>query len=153
MVALLQDDVPTSYYAVFDGHAGTDAAFYAASQLHEKLVRNRHFASDPSQALREAFLETDHAFVTEHENEVRASLNRASAARRNHRVPFPFAEIERRHDGRGEPHPRQLIAHRLAGRLPGGPRPRRRRHPARRPAQARQKRNDTLPYSHSIPVA
>lgn len=65
-----QDDVPTSYYAVFDGHAGTDAAFYAASQLHEKLVSNAKFASEPSEALREAFLATDLAFVTEHENEV-----------------------------------------------------------------------------------
>lgn len=62
--------MPTSYYAVFDGHAGTDAAFYAASQLHEKLVRNPKFASDPCGALKEAFIATDLAFVSEHENEV-----------------------------------------------------------------------------------
>lgn len=69
-LVVIQDDVPTSYYAVFDGHAGTDAAFYAASQLHEKLVRNSKFATEPSEALREAFLATDAAFVSEHENEV-----------------------------------------------------------------------------------
>ncbi|KAK4004606.1 hypothetical protein OUZ56_006339 [Daphnia magna] len=68
-ICSIRDDVPTSYYAVFDGHAGTDAAFYAASQLHEKLVSNAKFASEPSEALREAFLATDLAFVTEHENE------------------------------------------------------------------------------------
>ena len=68
-----QDEIPTSYYAVFDGHAGTDAAFYAASQLHEKMVSNPKFATEPSEALREAFLATDLAFVTEHENEVRAA--------------------------------------------------------------------------------
>ncbi|XP_057372257.1 WASH complex subunit 2-like [Daphnia carinata] len=68
-ICSIRDDVPTSYYAVFDGHAGTDAAFYAASQLHEKLVRNSKFATEPSEALREAFLATDLAFVTEHENE------------------------------------------------------------------------------------
>ena len=65
-----QDDIPTSYYAVFDGHAGTDAAFYAASQLHEKMVSNPKFTTEPSEALREAFLSTDLAFVAEHENEV-----------------------------------------------------------------------------------
>ncbi|EFX85505.1 hypothetical protein DAPPUDRAFT_127609 [Daphnia pulex] len=68
-ICSIRDDVPTSYYAVFDGHAGTDAAFYAASQLHEKLVSNPKFATEPSEALREAFLATDLAFVTEHENE------------------------------------------------------------------------------------
>ena len=62
--------MPTSYYAVFDGHAGTDAAFYAASQLHEKLVSNAKFPAQPEQALKEAFLETDRSFVNEHENEV-----------------------------------------------------------------------------------
>lgn len=133
--------MPTSYYAVFDGHAGTDAAFYAASQLHEKLVRNRHFATDPSQALREAFLETDHAFVTEHENEVSTRRSTQSIHRDETLISIRFAEIEGRHHGRSEPHPRQLAAHRLARRLAGGARSRRRRHPAGRPAQARPKRN------------
>ena len=65
----LKDDIPTSYYAVFDGHAGTDAAFYAASQLHEKLVGHSAFVSDPATALKEAFVATDDAFVCQHENE------------------------------------------------------------------------------------
>lgn len=58
---------------MFDGHAGTDAAFYSASQLHEKMVLNPKFATNPSDALREAFLATDSAFVSEHENEVSVS--------------------------------------------------------------------------------
>ena len=66
----LQDEIPTSYYAVFDGHAGTDAAFYAASQLHFKLVNNANFLTEPRLALKEAFLETDKCFINKIENEV-----------------------------------------------------------------------------------
>ena len=35
-----------------------------------KLVRNSKYTTDPGQALKEAFLATDHSFVLEHENEV-----------------------------------------------------------------------------------
>ena len=38
-----------SYYSVFDGHAGTDAACYAASHLHELLVASQHYPEDPVQ--------------------------------------------------------------------------------------------------------
>ena len=38
-----------SYYSVFDGHAGTDAACYAASHLHELLVASQYYPEDPVQ--------------------------------------------------------------------------------------------------------
>ena len=38
-----------SYYSVFDGHAGTDAACYAASHLHELLIASEHYPEDPVQ--------------------------------------------------------------------------------------------------------
>ena len=38
-----------SYYSVFDGHAGTDAACYAASHLHELLVASQNYPEDPVQ--------------------------------------------------------------------------------------------------------
>ena len=38
-----------SYYSVFDGHAGTDAACYAASHLHELLIASQHYPEDPEQ--------------------------------------------------------------------------------------------------------
>ena len=38
-----------SYYSVFDGHAGTDAACYAASHLHELLIASQHYPEDPVQ--------------------------------------------------------------------------------------------------------
>ena len=40
-----------SYYSVFDGHAGTDAACYAASHLHELLIASEHYPEDPVQVL------------------------------------------------------------------------------------------------------
>ena len=40
-----------SYYSVFDGHAGTDAACYAASHLHELLIASQHYPEDPVQVL------------------------------------------------------------------------------------------------------
>jgi len=52
-----------SYYAVFDGHAGTDAAAYAAAHLHELLVSSEDYPADPVQAFNEAFVTCDRDFV------------------------------------------------------------------------------------------
>ena len=52
-----------SYYAVFDGHAGTDAACYAASNLHEMLVASPNYPEDPVQAFSDAFLRCDQEFT------------------------------------------------------------------------------------------
>jgi len=53
-----------SYYAVFDGHAGTDAAAYAAAHLHELLVESNSYPADPVQAFSEAFVSCDKTFVS-----------------------------------------------------------------------------------------
>ena len=45
-----------SYYSVFDGHAGTDAACYAASHLHELLIASQHYPEDPVQVPNETSL-------------------------------------------------------------------------------------------------
>jgi len=52
-----------SYYSVFDGHAGTDAACYAASHLHELLIASQHYPEDPVQAFTDAFLTCDKDFT------------------------------------------------------------------------------------------
>jgi len=52
-----------SYYAVFDGHAGTDAAAYAAAHLHELLVESSSYPLDPVQAFQDAFVLCDKNFV------------------------------------------------------------------------------------------
>merc|ERR1719483_1511295 len=53
-----------SYYAVFDGHAGTDAASYAAAHLHEMLVDSPNYPDNPGEAFTDAFLICDEKFVS-----------------------------------------------------------------------------------------
>ena len=63
----LQDKVDSeehvSYYGVFDGHAGTDAAAHAAAHLHELVVASASYPSDPVGAFSEAFVKCDAEFV------------------------------------------------------------------------------------------
>ncbi|KAF7276137.1 hypothetical protein GWI33_010894 [Rhynchophorus ferrugineus] len=39
----VQEASPSSYYAVFDGHAGHDAAAYSSAHLHQYLAENKYF--------------------------------------------------------------------------------------------------------------
>lgn len=59
----IQDRSPTSYYAVFDGHAGTDAAIYSVSHLHQFLAESSFYPTDPERALKDAFSKTDMLFL------------------------------------------------------------------------------------------
>ena len=67
----LQDLPAQSYYAVFDGHGGTDAAVYAAAHLHTNIVRHKAFKTDIHTAMREGFRQTDTDFIVKAEREVR----------------------------------------------------------------------------------
>lgn len=58
-----QDSDRTSYYGIFDGHGGTDAAAYSVSHLHCEIAVSEHYPSSPAEALREAFLKTDDKFI------------------------------------------------------------------------------------------
>lgn len=60
----LQDNAKTSFYAVFDGHAGTDAASYSASHLHYNIVHHPSYPKDIEKALKEAFTNTDKEFIS-----------------------------------------------------------------------------------------
>lgn len=49
-----------SYYAIFDGHAGIDAASFSTAHLHLYLVESESFRSgNIEEAFRQAFLKTD----------------------------------------------------------------------------------------------
>ncbi|XP_010875239.1 protein phosphatase 1F [Esox lucius] len=61
-LAGLKDGVERSYYAVFDGHGGVDAAIYAAAHLHINLGQQEALASDPAFAFKKAFSQTDDMF-------------------------------------------------------------------------------------------
>ncbi|XP_022252832.1 uncharacterized protein LOC106468763 isoform X2 [Limulus polyphemus] len=59
----LQDVPHHSYYAVFDGHAGTEAANFAAAHLHWNIVQHPAFFTDTQTAIKEAFKITDKLFL------------------------------------------------------------------------------------------
>nr|XP_050024512.1 uncharacterized protein LOC126518892 [Dermacentor andersoni] len=52
-----------SYYAVFDGHAGVEAADYATAHLHRNIAAQPDFVTNPVNAVREGFLLTDRNFL------------------------------------------------------------------------------------------
>ena len=60
----IDSDEHVSYYAVFDGHAGTDAAAHAAAHLHEMVIESSCYPDNILAAFSEAFVKCDNDFVT-----------------------------------------------------------------------------------------
>jgi serine/threonine protein phosphatase PrpC len=59
----LQNNDQKSFYAVFDGHAGMEAASYAAAHVPYHFVKSESFPRDPPGALKTAFKSTDENFI------------------------------------------------------------------------------------------
>ena len=66
----MQYGEPHAFYGVFDGHAGTDAAVYAAAHLHQYLIQNPLYHMDPVAALKHAFHFADTNFLKKAKKEV-----------------------------------------------------------------------------------
>ncbi|KAG2471312.1 PPM1F phosphatase, partial [Polypterus senegalus] len=58
-----QDQINRSYFAVFDGHGGLDAATYAATHIHVKVAESELLQSKAGEALQIAFKKTDEMFL------------------------------------------------------------------------------------------
>ncbi|XP_038649114.1 LOW QUALITY PROTEIN: protein phosphatase 1F [Scyliorhinus canicula] len=59
----MKDAKERAYFAVFDGHGGVDAAVYAGMHLHVNLAHQEMFSTQPEEALRRAFKQTDEMFL------------------------------------------------------------------------------------------
>ena len=54
---------PLSFYGVFDGHGGRQAAIYTRDHMFQFLVAELEQGKQPPEALRQAFLQTDSTFI------------------------------------------------------------------------------------------
>ena len=72
MLIIFFSQAPTgqALFGVFDGHGGTDAANYAASQLLVHLKSSQCLLSQPGDALHKAITKTDEEFVKKAKREV-----------------------------------------------------------------------------------
>jgi len=62
----LPDDPGTSFFAVYDGHAGAKVAEYAGKHLHKLIIKRKEYAEgDIAAAIRNAFLELDEIMKTD----------------------------------------------------------------------------------------
>ncbi|XP_022178791.1 protein PFF0380w-like isoform X2 [Myzus persicae] len=59
----VKDFGEASFYAVYDGHNGLDAAVYSSMYLHQFLVQSTQYPTNPEYALYEAFFATDRGFT------------------------------------------------------------------------------------------
>lgn len=59
----IKDCGSASYYAVFDGHNGLEAAVYGVSHLHQFLAESHYYPTDPVLAFKDAFRKTDEEFI------------------------------------------------------------------------------------------
>ncbi|KAF3434880.1 hypothetical protein FNV43_RR21967 [Rhamnella rubrinervis] len=56
---------PGAFYGVFDGHGGTDAALFIRENILKFIVEDAHFPFCAAKAIKNAFLNADHAFADE----------------------------------------------------------------------------------------
>ncbi|XP_055642621.1 mucin-4-like [Toxorhynchites rutilus septentrionalis] len=66
----IENSEPTSFYGVYDGHGGHDAAVYTAAHLSYNIANNSNYPQDIERAIRESFVQTDEAFIDKNDRYV-----------------------------------------------------------------------------------
>lgn len=66
----IKDSEPTSFYGVFDGHGGQDAAFFTAAHLCYNIAKSSNYPHNIDEAIKESFLKTDAAFIDKSDKHV-----------------------------------------------------------------------------------
>jgi serine/threonine protein phosphatase PrpC len=56
------DDQKTSYFALFDGHAGSKCCDFLRDYLHHYITLNEYFTSDKVKALKEGIIKAESEF-------------------------------------------------------------------------------------------
>jgi serine/threonine protein phosphatase PrpC len=51
-----------AFFAVYDGHGGTEAADFVRKNLHNNIVNNNFFKTNPEKAIQEGFIKTEKDF-------------------------------------------------------------------------------------------
>lgn len=59
-----------SYYGLFDGHGGVEAATYSVAHLAYHLRNSIYYPDDPARAITDAFTSTDKAIISKYHTDV-----------------------------------------------------------------------------------
>lgn len=63
----MQKSPRCSYYALFDGHGGVEAAIYSVAHLAYYLRNSISYPDDPENAITDAFARTDQAIISKYD--------------------------------------------------------------------------------------
>lgn len=69
-----------SFYGVYDGHAGKDAAAFAASHVHANVLSSPHYPDDVVASIKDAFRRADQVFLDKGRKEVGIEVSRLRRA-------------------------------------------------------------------------
>lgn len=60
---ITKNEIKSHFFAVYDGHGGTRCCDFLKDHLHELIINNEHFPSDPKKAIGDSIIECENLFV------------------------------------------------------------------------------------------